>query len=105
MTPCPICRRASRGFVINVPEPIHGHTVHHFCSIEHAMRFLMSDPITQDETKAALAGGQQAGEYLESIGVFDLRQMSAEQWEAFCGKLFSGACDALAEQAKSHVPY
>lgn len=39
----------------------------------------------QPEEKAAAAyAGSKAGEYLESIGVFDLSELTEEQWQTFC---------------------
>jgi hypothetical protein len=35
------------------------------------------------EIEAALYGGQMGGEYLESIGVTDLKTLSSEQWRTF----------------------
>lgn len=36
------------------------------------------------ESVAALAAGKQAGEYLESIKTYDLRELSLEQWQTLC---------------------
>lgn len=36
------------------------------------------------ERECALAGGRAGGKYLDGIGVFDLRQLSAEQFVEFC---------------------
>lgn len=36
------------------------------------------------ERLAAIHGGQKGGEYLDSIGVFDLRELDHEQFQQFC---------------------
>jgi len=36
------------------------------------------------EAEAASYGGKMAGQYLESIGVFSLGQLTGEQWQTFC---------------------
>lgn len=43
----------------------------------------MSLDIQDYEREAAAYGGKFGGEYLEEIGIFDLRQLSAEQWQIF----------------------
>jgi len=40
--------------------------------------------IQPHESVAALAAGKQAGQYLESIQVFDLRELTSEQWQTLC---------------------
>lgn len=62
-------------------------------------------PLTIDERNAAVKGGEAAGAYLDQIGVFDLREMTDAQWLEFCGTLFRGACDALAEAADDAIPF
>ena len=57
------------------------------------------EDLTKDEVKAAIDGGYEGGEYLDSIGIFDLRQLSQDQWATFCGLIYRGTCTALRKQA------
>ena len=102
--PCGVCGRASRGFAVSLPESFHT-----FCSFYCSEVWMIAqrrnEPLGQDEAKAAKAGGAAAGAYLEEIGKFDLRDMNADEWGEFCGKLFRGACDDLRKQAEKHVPF
>lgn len=43
----------------------------------------MSGSLEGNEIEAALSGGAMGGEYLESIGQYDMSKMTAEQWETF----------------------
>lgn len=43
-----------------------------------------------DEAKARQVGGQSAGQFLESIGVFDLRDLSPDQWDLFLQRFLEG---------------
>lgn len=56
----------------------------------------MSDvtPIFKIDHKAVQAGGSEAGQYLQAIGVFDMSKLNAAQWDTFCWKLIMGAHQA-----------
>lgn len=61
------------------------------------------------DTKAALAGGAKGGQYLQSIGVTDLTQLNAGQWEKFCetvaGEAFKAGLDEYMVQAEKDPPF
>jgi hypothetical protein len=56
---------------------------------------VMIDP-DEHEAKALEGAGQMGGEYLESLGVTDLGQMTAEQWALLVECIVTGYQDALA---------
>jgi hypothetical protein len=95
-----VCRRESQGVAISLP----GNQFHQFCS-EKCARIFMTRNITPKEKDAAVRGGQDAGQYLDSIGKTDLATLSADEWAEFCGTLFKGACDELARQADDEIPF
>jgi len=66
---------------------------------------MTKEPVKPDERTAALIGGNEGGAYLESIGVFDLRDLSADQWGEFCAMIFTGACDELKRRADDEIPF
>lgn len=61
------------------------------------------------DTKAATDGGAKAGQYLDSIGVTDLRKLNAGQWEKFCCTLvaeaFKAGLDSYMIQAEKDPPF
>ena len=58
----------------------------------------MIDP-TPNESEAMSVGGQQGGEYLESIGRSDLRTLTETEWDRFIDAIVTGYCDHLRELA------
>lgn len=58
----------------------------------------MIDP-TPNESQAMTVGGQQGGEYLESIGKSDLATLSETEWDRFIDAVVTGYCDHLRELA------
>ena len=58
----------------------------------------MIDP-TPNESEAMTIGGQQGGEYLESIGKSDLATLSESEWDCFLDAVVTGYCDHLRELA------
>ncbi|QDP60539.1 MAG: hypothetical protein Unbinned338contig1000_32 [Prokaryotic dsDNA virus sp.] len=67
--------------------------------------YMTKTPVKPDEKTAAAIGGNAGGEYLDSIGVFDLRQLSPDQWGEFCGRIFQGTCDELRRRANDEIPF
>ena len=58
----------------------------------------MIDP-TPNEMQAMTVGGQQGGEYLESIGNSDLATLTETEWDRFIDAVVTGYCDHLRELA------
>jgi len=58
----------------------------------------MIDP-TPNEAEAMTVGGQQGGEYLESIGKSDLATLTESEWDRFIDAVVTGYCDHLREMA------
>lgn len=54
----------------------------------------MIDP-TPNESEAMTVGGQQGGEYLESIGKTDLATLTETEWDRFLDAVITGYCDHL----------
>ncbi|WP_164512312.1 DUF6511 domain-containing protein [Oceaniglobus ichthyenteri] len=54
----------------------------------------MIDP-TPNESEAMTVGGQQGGEYLESIGKTDLVTLTETEWDRFLDAVVTGYCDHL----------
>ena len=52
----------------------------------------MIDP-TPNESEAMTVGGQQSGEYLESIGKSDLATLTETEWDHFIDAVVTGYCD------------
>lgn len=100
--PCATCRRASAGYSLTAPQ----RQVVSFCSDDCMRVYAMGiTTLKQDETKAVLAAGNKAGAYLDQIGKFDLRTLTAQEWEAFCGMIFAETCAALKAQADGEIPF
>ena len=57
----------------------------------------MVDP-NESEKTAAKHGGRMGGEYLESIGVFDLSALTEEQYDAFILCVVGGFCQHMVDQ-------
>jgi hypothetical protein len=58
----------------------------------------MIDP-TPNEMQAMTVGGQQGGEYLESLGKSDLATLTETEWDRFIDAVVTGYCDHLRELA------
>lgn len=56
----------------------------------------MIDP-TPNERQAMTVGGQQGGEYLESLGKSDLATLTETEWDRFIDAVVTGYCDHLRE--------
>lgn len=54
----------------------------------------MIDP-TPNEAEAMTVGGQQGGEYLESIGKSDLATLTETEWDRLIDAVVTGYCDHL----------
>lgn len=63
----------------------------------------MTDP-TSFELKAMHHGGRMGGEYLQSIGVFDLSVLSPEQWEQFLKCVMGGYFEKMADM-DDEIPF
>lgn len=99
--PCATCQRQSTGWAIHTPAG----DFHQFCSKDCAETFMDHAPLNHDETKAAIAGGDAGGAYLDQIGKTDLATMTADEWAEFCGRMFAGACAALKAMADDEIPF
>ena len=58
----------------------------------------MIDP-TPNEMQAMTVGGQQGGEYLESLGKSDLATLTEAELDRFIDAVVTGYCDHLRELA------
>ena len=54
---------------------------------------------TPNESEAMSVGGQQGGEYLESIAKSDLATLTETEWDRFIDAVVTGYCDHLRELA------
>lgn len=94
----------SRGFAFTY----HGTESAPFCSMECSEIFMDSfknnRAINPQEDAAIEAGGSAAGMYLDSIGKFNLSDLSQEEWREFCTTLFHETCQDLRRQARLDVP-
>lgn len=52
------------------------------------------EPIFSINAEAVAAGGQRAGQMLERIGKTDLAELTADEWQEFCGVLVTYTLDA-----------
>lgn len=57
------------------------------------------------EQIATVKGGEEAGEYLDSLGKSDLGELTDAEWETFCLRLVGGYRFALHETLKSESPF
>ena len=104
---CAVCRREPRGFGwfdarFKVSDPRRDRTRRRLCSrtcqdICHRRRGMI-DP-TPNEQAAMAAGGEAAGEYLESLGKSDLATLSPAEWRQLIEIVVTGYCDTLRELA------
>ena len=100
--PCATCRRESAGITISLP----GQTVAMFCSTNCARDYMRHNAdLKVNEKKAVEKGGEAGGGYLDIIGVFDLRNLTADQWLTFCATLFTATCADLQKQADDEIPF
>ena len=58
--------------------------------------------VEEHERAAYEYGGKCAGEYLESIGVYDLSKMTKEQWHTFCKTM---CVNYHKKHAEDYIPY
>lgn len=62
--------------------------------------------ITDCEAKALEAGGREAGEYLDSIGVGELfERVTPEQWDTFLGKVLEGYSAEMRRRVSEDPPF
>jgi hypothetical protein len=54
------------------------------------------------ERRAIEEGGGVAGEYLQSIGKFNLAELTPEEWDEFCRRMLHGFQDAMRRLITSH---
>ena len=104
---CAVCRREPRGFgwfdaTLSLRDPRRDTTRRRLCSrtcqdICHRRRGMI-DP-TPNEQAAMAAGGDAAGEYLESLGKSDLATLSPAEWRQLIEIVVTGYCDTLRELA------
>ncbi len=103
---CAVCRREPRGFgwfdaIYRVSDPRRDRSTRELCSMRcqdicHRRRGMI-DP-TPNEIAAMRAGGQAAGEYLESIGKTDLAVLTEAEWLTLLEVVITAYQDELARQ-------
>ena len=111
---CAVCRREPRGFGwfdarYRFADPRRGASYRRLCSracqdICHR-RQGMIDP-SPNEREAMRAGGEAAGEYLESLGKSDLATLTVEEWLTLIEAVITGYSDrlrALAAQDRRRI--
>lgn len=98
---CPVCHRAGRGIVLQVPDK----PIADLCSLDCAQVWISTRPSSHQEADAIARGGQAAGDYLDSIGKTDLAALTPDEWTTFCTKLYVAACEELRRQAGEWVPF
>ena len=74
------------------------------CSKMSAKARFMDHDLDRYEELALLAGGQEAGAYLEQIGKTDLALLTPEEWESFLRLVLIGYADRMREQIGSYQP-
>jgi hypothetical protein len=104
---CTTCHRQPRGFGwfdadYRRTDPRRDTSCKQLCSracqdICHGRKGMI-DP-TPNESEAMTVGGQQGGEYLESIGKTDLATLTETEWDCFLDAVVTGYCDHLRELA------
>lgn len=103
--PCAVCRRAGCGIALLSP----GSERIDFCSPRCSEIFMVARAaeieLKTNERDAALAGGKQAGGYLDSLGKTDLADMTADEWAEFCAAMVKGYVSDLQKQAAEYVPF
>lgn len=100
--PCETCRRESAGITINLPDK----PVAMFCGTDCARIWMKAEgQLKTNEAKAIETGGDAGGAYLESINIFDLRDLTQDQWRRFCGTIFTATCADLRKQADDEIPF
>lgn len=98
---CPVCRRASAGIVLQLPEK----PVVDVCSLDCARVWMDRKPLDHREHDALAVAGQSAGDYLDRIGKTDLATLTRDEWHEFCKIMFETACEHLRSQAGEWVPF
>jgi hypothetical protein len=74
------------------------------CASHAPMREAMND-VSETEAAALRVGMDRAGEYLASIGKFDLRDLSDAELDAFSAHMLCGYSEAMAEAARAAPPF
>lgn len=86
---CAVCGRDSRGFCRLEREKLI-----YFCSTKCESVTELIDT-TPNEQNAIKHGSELAVEYLCEIGIWDLSQVSHEQWLQLCECIVSGYCEEM----------
>jgi hypothetical protein len=73
--------------------------------LELYSRIRKLDGLSENEIAAIEAASAPAGEYLESIGVFDFRKMTQTQWMNLLECVTCTALDTLAELSIKQIPF
>lgn len=105
---CACCARAAIGIGYT---PSHTKPIIWLCDdpecIQTAQRTysMKQDDFTRQESLAAGKGGEQGGEFLDSIGKTDLASLNEGEWFEFCRRIISGYRKGLAEALKNEAPF
>ncbi len=95
-TLCAVCRRHAWWLGYPVKPPIIWLCDDNGCHAAAKQVYVMTQPILDAyEIGAVLEAGNEAGEYLEEIGITDLAQLDAGQWREFLRRLVVGYEHAL----------
>ena len=57
------------------------------------------------DEKAAIMGGDSAGQYLDSIGKTDLAKLDEKEWQTFCRTLVGAYRESLKTTLKDEAPF
>lgn len=64
-----------------------------------------ADQFSHLESRAAIRGGEVAGEYLEQIGKTDLATLTPEEFWEFCRRVVAGYRVALQTELRNEAPF
>lgn len=105
---CGCCARPATGFGY---APKTGQTILWVCDDPQCLQLakdsytMKQDHFSRVESRAAGRGGEEGGEFLDTIGKSDLATLSPDEWFEFCRRVVAGYRKALIVALKDEAPF
>ena len=105
---CGCCGRSAVGYGY---APHHDKPVLWTCDDPECLKLaresygMKQEDFTRIESLAAQKGGDEAGQYLDEIGVFDLEKLTPDCWAEFCRRMVAGYRKALQSDLRNEAPF
>lgn len=105
---CSCCGRAATGFGYS---PDHKQPPLWVCDTQECLQVakdsytLPQDRFSRLESLAAGKGGEEGGEFLDTIQKSDLASLTPDEWFEFCRRIVAGYRKALVSSLKDEAPF